>query len=89
MIQPDHFPEDNRELSASLMMPFFSQKATIALDLNALALSVINLCGQPNLLKILSSINSIITLSVAFLVGMASTHFVKKYVAVKNPMMLS
>ena len=54
----------------------------MALDLKALALSVNNFLGQPNLLRIFSWMKSMITLLVAFRVGMASTHFVKKSVAV-------
>ena len=54
----------------------------MALDLKALALSVNKFLGQPNLLGILSLMKLMISLSVAFSVGMASTHFVKKSVAV-------
>ena len=49
----------------------------------AYALSVISLLGNPNLDKIWLKTKSIITLSVAYLVGMASTHLVKKYVVFK------
>ena len=69
-------------LNASRQSHFVQKNATIALDLKDLALIVSNFFGQPNLLRIFSLIKLIITLSVAFLVGMASTHLVKKSVAI-------
>ena len=47
------------------------------MDLNAGALSVTIRLGQLNLARILFSMKSIITSSVARLVGLASIHFVK------------
>ena len=58
-------------------MPYLKQNDVNSNDLKALALSVVILAGIPNLVIILSSRKSIITLSVAFLVGMDSTHLVK------------
>jgi hypothetical protein len=49
----------------------------MAIDLNAWALSMTIFQGQPNLDKIFSSWKLITIESVAFLVGMASTHLVK------------
>ena len=63
-------------------MPYLKQNDQNSDDLKALALSVVILAGILNLVIILSSRKSIITLSVAFLVGMASTHLVKKSVAI-------
>jgi hypothetical protein len=47
------------------------------LELNDVALSVMILIGHPNLDKILSSKNWMITTYVAYLVGIASIHLVK------------
>jgi hypothetical protein len=47
------------------------------LDLKSYALTVTSFLGQPNLEKIYPSRKSMITLSVAFQVGIASIHFVK------------
>ena len=47
------------------------------MELKALALSVVILRGIPNLVIVLSSMNSITIFFVADLVGMASTHLVK------------
>jgi hypothetical protein len=58
-------------------MLYFWLKMTISIDLNALALSVTIFRGQPNLDNILSSRKYITTESIAFLVGIASTHLVK------------
>ena len=58
-------------------MPYLKQNDQNSDDIKALALSVVILAGILNLVIILSSRKSIITLSVAFLVGMASTHLVK------------
>jgi hypothetical protein len=59
------------------MILYFWQKSIIAMDLKAWALSVTIFGGHPNLDEILSSKKSITTESVALLVGIASTHFVK------------
>ena len=58
-------------------MPYLKQNDVISSELKALALLVVILNGTPNLVIILSSRNFIITLSVAFLVGISSTHLVK------------
>ena len=47
------------------------------MELKALALSVVILRGIPNLVIVLSSMNSITTFYVAVLVGLASTQLVK------------
>jgi hypothetical protein len=59
------------------MMSNFWQNLIIAIDLNACALSVTIFWGQSNLDEIFSSRKLITTTSVAFLVGIASTHLVK------------
>ena len=59
------------------IIPYLKQNEDIYVELKALALSVVILLGTPNLVMILSSKKSITTLSVAFLVGIASTHLVK------------
>ena len=53
------------------------QKLVNYAKLKALALSVVILAGAPNLVMILFSVKSITALSVAFLVGIASTHLMK------------
>jgi len=58
-------------------MPYLKQKAEKSAELKFGPLSEMILDGTPNLVKILSSINSITTLYVACLVGIASTHLVK------------
>ena len=58
-------------------MPYLKQKSFTSPELKALALSVVILRGVLNLVMILSSMKSITTFSVAFLVGMPSTHLVK------------
>jgi hypothetical protein len=58
-------------------MPYLKQNEDNSIELKALALSVVILVGTPNLVIILSSRKSITTLSVADLVGIASTHLVK------------
>ena len=59
------------------MMLYCWQKFTNLADLKAYALSVTILAGQPNLDMMFSSMNFMMTVSVAFFAGMASTHFVK------------
>ena len=59
------------------MILYFWQKLFNSIDLNACALSVTNFREHPNLDIIFSNRNLIITFSVAFLVGTASTHLVK------------
>ena len=56
--------------------------------LKAWALYVIIFLGHQNLDKMCVKRKSMTTSSVAHLVGIASTHLVKKYVAVKIPFML-
>ena len=58
-------------------MPYLKQNEDNSIELKALALSVVIFAGTPNLVIILSSIKSMTTLSVADLVGIASTHLVK------------
>ena len=58
-------------------MPYLKQKDDIPAELKAFALSVVIFEGTPNLVIILSSRKSMTTLSIADLVGMASTHLVK------------
>jgi hypothetical protein len=59
------------------MMLYSKQKFDSSIELKVLALSVVILDGTPNLVMILSSKNSLTTLSVALLVGIALTHLVK------------
>ena len=54
-----------------------TKKQIIFFDLKEGELSVTILFGNPNLDKILFSKNSIMTTSIALLVGMASIHLVK------------
>ena len=58
-------------------MPYLKQKSLTFPELKVGALSVVIFKGIPNLVIILSSMKSITTFSVVFLVGMASTHLVK------------
>ena len=57
-----------------MIMPYLNQNDVSSIELKGLALLVVILDGTQNIMIILSSRNSIITLSVAFLVGIASTH---------------
>ena len=56
---------------------YLLQKSIILLDLKAVALPMMILVGHPNLDRMLDSRKVIITVSVAFLDGMASIHLVK------------
>jgi len=58
-------------------MLYLLQNITTASDLKACALFVTNLLGHPNLEQMLSRTKFMMTLSVAFLVGITSIHFVK------------
>jgi hypothetical protein len=58
-------------------MPYLKQNEDNYVELKALALSMVIFAGTTNLMIILSSRKSMTTLSVADLVGIASTHFVK------------
>jgi hypothetical protein len=58
-------------------MPYLKQNYANARELKALALSVVILDGTPNLVMILSSKKFMTTSSVAFFVGIDSTHLVK------------
>ena len=58
------------------------QNLTNLCEEKACALYVISFLGHPNLDKICDNKKSIITISIPYLVGMASTHLVKKFVAV-------
>jgi hypothetical protein len=59
------------------MILYFWKNFIMAIDLKACALLVIIFQGHPDLDKILSSKKLITTESVAFLVGINSTHLVK------------
>ena len=59
------------------VMSYLLQKLIIFLDLKAATLLVMIFSGQPNLDKMLVSMNPIITVSLACLQGMASIHLVK------------
>jgi hypothetical protein len=58
-------------------MPYLKQNSTKAYELKALALSVVILEGTPNLVMIRSSRKFMTTSSVAFFIGIDSTHLVK------------
>ena len=58
-------------------MPYLKQNEDNYVELKALPLLVVIFAGTPNLVIILFSRKSMTTLSVADLVGIASTHFVK------------
>ena len=60
-----------------MIMPYLKKNDKSSVELKGLALLVLILDGTQNIMIILSSRNSIITLSVSFLVGIASTHLVK------------
>jgi hypothetical protein len=58
-------------------MPYLKQNSTRVYELKALALSVVILEGTSNLVMIRSSIKFMTTSSVAFFVGIDSTHLLK------------
>jgi hypothetical protein len=59
------------------MILYLKQNSAKARELKALALSVVILDGTPNLVMIHSSKKFMITSSMAFFVGIDSTHLVK------------